>query len=256
MLRFALRFFGCGGAAVSPELIRRVRSVLSNCSAFRGYGSSEGPVMTVGFLGSKNIDLAAETDGRVVDYDVRIVDGNGRDVPSGSEGEICARGPALFVGTPILTRTAMLFDGEGYFHTGDVGYLTKDHAVVVTGRIKDLINRGGEKLSAKEIEDILYTHPGVQEAAVVSMPHARLGETVCAYVVQRTGTTVTLGAIIETMQAANVARQKFPEHLVVVTELPKTATGKLRKDLLRADIRERISRGNGKSLQQHQSRDT
>jgi non-ribosomal peptide synthetase component E (peptide arylation enzyme) len=135
--------------------------------------------MTVGFLGSKNIDLAAETDGRVVDYDVRIVDGNGRDVPSGSEGEICARGPALFVGYADLDQNRDAFDREGYFHTGDVGYLTKDHAVVVTGRIKDLINRGGEKLSAKEIEDILYTHPGVQEAAVVSMPHARLGETVC-----------------------------------------------------------------------------
>lgn len=237
----SLRFFGCGGAAVPPELIRRVRSILPNCWAVRGYGSSEAPAISAGVPGPEFSALAADTDGLVLDFEVRILDVDGKQVPLGSEGEICAQGPSLFVGYADPLHNQEAFDKDGFFHTGDLGYLTKDNALVITGRIKDLINRGGEKVSAKEIEDILYTHPDVQEAVVVAMPHARLGETVCAYVVPCAEKTVTLDSVVQAMQAANVARQKFPERVVVVSELPKTASGKVRKDLLRADIRQRVS---------------
>ena len=235
-----LRAFACGGAEVPPELIRRAHSVLANCRAFRVYGSSEAPFITLGFLGEGEQDLAAETDGRIVDYEVIVVDDEGRELPPGAEGEICARGPALFLGYADPAQTDEAFDARGYFRTGDVGRVTPRGAVVITGRKKDLINRGGEKVSAKEVEDLLHAHPAVQEAAVVSMPHPRLGETVCAYVIPRPGGTVTLDALLRVAEAAGVARQKYPEHLVLVDQLPRTASGKIRKDLLREDIRQRL----------------
>ncbi|HWS73544.1 MAG TPA: AMP-binding protein [Quisquiliibacterium sp.] len=236
----SLRVFACGGAAVPPELIRQADAALENCRAFRVYGSSEAPFTTLGFLGSGQEDLAAETDGEIIDFEVIVADEHGRELPRGAEGEICARGPALFLGYADAAQTAESFDDRGYFRTGDMGYVTPQRAVVITGRKKDLINRGGEKISAKEVEDLVHTHPAVQEAAVVSMPHARLGETVCAYVIPRPGAEVSLADLLKVAEAAGVAKQKYPEQLVVVSELPRTASGKIRKDLLREDIRERL----------------
>ena len=232
-----MRTFPCGGAAVPPELIRRVSRVLVNCKAFRVYGSSEAPVITLGY--PEHERLAAETDGEVIDYEVKLVDLSGQPVGAGVEAEICARGPGLFLGYAEPGDTADAFDSEGYYHTGDVGYRTAEGAIVFTGRIKDLINRGGEKISAKEVEDLLHQHPGVLQAAVVAMPHARLGETVCAYLIVKPGAEVTLEAVSRTLASAGVARQKCPEKLIVVDEFPKTASGKIKKDLLRQDARQR-----------------
>lgn len=238
----SLRLFPCGGAAVAPEIIYRVARVLPNCRAFRVYGSSEAPMITLGFCAPGQERLAAETDGEIVDYEVRVVDALGRSLGPDEEGEICARGPALFLGYADATHCAQAFDDDGYFRTGDIGYVTPDNAVVFTGRIKDLINRGGEKISAKEVEDLLHQHPGVLNAAVVAMPHARLGETVCAYVIPRPGQAVTAADIIALLDAAGVARQKYPEQFIFVDDFPKTASGKVKKDLLRADVRERQGR--------------
>ena len=235
----SLRTFPCGGAAVPPELIRRVPEVFTNCRAFRVYGSSEAPVITLGYPGAGQQDLAAETDGEPVDYDVKVVTANDERAAPGQEGEIRARGPALMLGYANADDTREAFDDEGFFRTGDVGYRTPEGAIVFTGRIKDLINRGGEKISAKEVEDLLHQHPGIAQAAVVAMPHARLGETVCAYVVLRPGATVSLEDVARTLEAARVARQKIPERLVVVDEFPKTASGKVKKDLLRRDAQAR-----------------
>lgn len=128
-----------------------------------------------------------------------------------------------------------------FFATGDLGRITADNAIVITGRKKDLINRGGEKISAKEVEDILHQHPAIDEAAVVAMPHPRLGETLCAYVILRAGHSLSLEQLLERISHAGVARQKYPEQLVVVEDFPRTASGKIRKDRLRADIRERLA---------------
>lgn len=238
----SLRVFACGGAAVPPELIRKANTVLEHCRAFRVYGSSEAPFVTLGFLKPEQATLAAETDGEIVDFEVRIVDDDGREVAASAEGEICARGPALFLGYADAAQTAESFDADGWFRTGDMGRVTSDRAVVVTGRKKDLINRGGEKVSAKEIEDLLHTHPAVREAAVVSMPHPRLGETVCAYVIPADGAAISLAELTTTIESAGVAKQKLPERLVTVDDFPRTPSGKIRKDLLRADIRERLAR--------------
>ena len=239
----SLRLFACGGAEVPPALIRRCADVLENCRAFRVYGSSEAPLVTLGFVREGTLDLAAGTDGEVVHYDVRIVDDEGRAVPVGDEGEICVRGPAMALGYADAAQCAQGFDADGFFATGDLGRLTPEHAIVVTGRKKDLINRGGEKISAKEIEDILHRHPAVYEAAVVAMPHERLGEGVCAYVVTRSGQGLDFAQLQECMARSGVARQKHPERLVLVDSMPRTASGKVQKDRLRQDIRERLRAG-------------
>ena len=237
----SLRLFPCGGAAVAPEIIYRVTRVLPNCRAFRVYGSSEAPMITLGFCAAGQDRLAAETDGEIVDYEVRVVDLEGRALGIDQEGEICARGPSLFLGYADPLHSSEAFDADGFFHTGDIGYVTAENAIVFTGRIKDLINRGGEKISAKEVEDLLHELPGVMNAAVVAMPHARLGETVCAYVIARPGSKVTAADITALLDAAGVAKQKYPERIIFVDDFPKTASGKVKKDTLRADVRERLT---------------
>jgi non-ribosomal peptide synthetase component E (peptide arylation enzyme) len=236
----SLRLFACGGAEVPQALIRRCAEVLESCRAFRVYGSSEAPLVTLGFVREGTLDLAASTDGEVVHYEVRIVDDAGQALPVGQNGEICVRGPAMALGYADADQSAQSFDAEGFFATGDLGRLTADGAIVVTGRKKDLINRGGEKISAKEIEDILHRHPAVYEAAVVAMPHERLGETVCAYVVARSGQALDFAQVQACMASSGVARQKHPERLVLVDSLPRTASGKVQKERLRHDIRERL----------------
>ncbi len=233
----SLRVFGCGGAAVPPDLIRRANAGLARCRAFRIYGSSEAPVITLGFLSDADRELAATTDGRIVDYEVRVVDDAGQPVPDGTEGEICARGPSLMLGYADAGQNAESFDADGWFHTGDIGLATAERAIVITGRKKDLINRGGEKISAKEVEDLLHAMPQVLEAAIVAMPHPRLGEAVCACVILQPGATLTLEQVAAAMAAAGVARQKVPERLLAMDTLPRTPSGKVRKDVLRAQLR-------------------
>lgn len=235
-----LRAYPCGGTAVPPSLIRRASEVLAQCRAFRVYGSSETPMVTLGFHEPELGESAATTDGRVVHYEVRITDDDGKQLPVGQEGEIRARGPGMFLGYGKREQTEETVDEDGFYITGDLGVLDADMALTITGRKKDLINRGGEKLSAKEIEDILHQHPEVAEASVVAMPHTRLGETVCAYIIASAQSGLTPEAVIRHVQDSGVARQKCPERVEIVDQLPKNASGKVRKDLLRADIRRRI----------------
>lgn len=236
----SLRIYGCGGAAVPPALIDKANRHFVNCRAFRVFGSSECPMVTQGCL--DDMHLAARSDGRVTDWDVKVVDGAGQPVPPGTEGEILARGPSLFRGytDPAATREA--FDAQGYFRTGDLGTVTADGVLTVTGRKKDIIIRGGENLSAKEIEDALHTHAAIREAAVVAMPHARLGEGVCAYVIPATaGQVPALPEITAFLLERGLARQKCPDRIEAVEDLPRTASGKVQKHVLRAMIRDRLA---------------
>lgn len=238
----SLRVFGCGGASVPPDLIRRANAVFANGRAFRVYGASEAVMIGRGFVEADTADLAADTDGRIHDFDVRFVDEENRPVADGEEGEIIARGPARFVGYVDPEETGKSIDDEGFFHTGDLGVRCAHDAITITGRRKDLINRGGEKLAAREIEDILMRHPAVLEIAAVAMPHQRLGETTCAFVIPRTEAPV-LADLVAALEQAGVAKQKFPEHLEVLADFPRTPAGKVKKDVLRAMIREKVASG-------------
>lgn len=233
----SLRVFACGGAAVPPPLIRAANAWLHG-RAFRVYGSTETPLVTAGAPAAAPADVAAETDGRIEGYEVRIVDDAGVELPDGREGRLFVRGPAQFLGYVERSQTQEAFDADGYFDTGDVGIRTAGGYLTITGRTKDLIIRGGENLSAKEIEDAVHRHPHVREAAAVAMPHERLGETVCLFVVPAPGASLTLADIVEFLNAAGIAKQKLPEQLELVREFPRTASGKIRKDVLRQTIAE------------------
>jgi len=231
----SLRFFACGGAAIPAEIVRGANARFGRTVAFRVFGSSEVPIVTLGY--PQDGERAATTDGEAIDYEMKVVDDEGVALPPSAEGEILARGPAMFMGYADEAQTGEAIDSEGYFRTGDIGTVSADGALLITGRKKDLIIRGGENISAKEIEDVLHRHPMVAEASVVSMPHARLGEGVCAFVIAKAGTAPDFAALVSFVGESGLAPQKRPERIEFVAELPRTASGKIRKDQLRDTIR-------------------
>ncbi|MBP6700618.1 MAG: AMP-binding protein [Halioglobus sp.] len=236
----SMRLFACGGAAVPPQVIDRAWEVLDNCKAFRVYGSTEAPIITLGFVGESEQQLAAETDGKIHAYEVRIVDELGHELGVGQDGEITVRGAGAMLGYADPAQDAESHDADGYFFTGDIGRRTPEDAILITDRKKDIIIRGGENISAKEVEDVLHGHPGIREAAVVAMPHERLGEGVCAYLVLTDANqALALEEVASFADRAGLARQKIPQRIELVTELPRTASGKVRKDILRRQLADR-----------------
>ncbi len=232
----SMRLFMSGGAPVPPEVIRRANEVLPKGMAFRVYGSTEAPTVTLGIQSRAQRDLGACTDGRIVNHEVRLCDPVSGEVMPGGEGEICTRGPEMMLGYTRWEDTLDAFDAEGYFHTGDLGYYLNGDYLCVSGRKKDLIIRGGENISPKEIEDALHTHPAILEAAVVAMPHQRLGEGVCAFVILKGSPSVNVAGLAQFLERAGLAKQKFPERVEVVKELPRTASGKVQKNILRETL--------------------
>ena len=228
------RRFACGGAAVPADLVLAANAALAQPCAGRVYGSSEVPLVTHSFDPATEGAAAAHTDGRLVDYEVQIVDDTGAACPLGVEGEILARGPSMFVGYADPHQTEQALTPDGYFRTGDLGTLSAEGAICITGRKKDLIIRGGENISAKEIEDALLRHPAIAGAAVVAMPHPRLGEGICAFLVGQDHARPDLAALGAFVQAQGLARQKCPERITWIDALPVTASGKVRKDVLRS----------------------
>jgi cyclohexanecarboxylate-CoA ligase len=230
-----VRSSGSGAADVSPELMRELQEKF-DCFAFRSYGMTECPMVTCGRPGDA-LEKLHGSDGRPVPgASVRLVDEQGRPVPPGSEGEIELYGPQLCVGylDPALNAA---FTADGWFRTGDLAVADAEGFIRITGRRKDIIIRKGENLSAKGIEDDLSSHPSVADVAVIGVPDARSGERVCACAVLRPGATLSLADVRAFMQARGVMMQKIPEQLELLEELPRNATGKVRKDQLRARFR-------------------
>jgi cyclohexanecarboxylate-CoA ligase len=217
----SLKVFVCGGADVAPALVRRATERLG-CCVVRTYGSTEMPTVTAGRLDDPP-DRRADTDGRAIGAaEVRVVDGH-----------VEARGPELFLGyvDPALTAAAMTPDG--WFRTGDLGVLDAAGHLTIRGRAKDIIIRGGENISVKEVEDVLLEHPAIADVAVVAMPDPLMGEKGCAFAVLTEGAELALGDLVAHLDGQGIARQKFPERLEVVDALPRTASGKVRKFELR-----------------------
>jgi acyl-CoA synthetase (AMP-forming)/AMP-acid ligase II len=177
----------------------------------------------------------ANTDGRpVVGADVRIVRADGAVAAPGDEGEIRVRGPMVFHGYTDPSLDAAAFDDDGYFRTGDLGKLRPDGHLVITGRLKDVIVRKGENVSATEVEAVLYKHPKVAEVAVIGLPDRERGELVCAVVQLADGAEpLTLPDVVTFCRAAGLMTQKIPEQLEVRTDWPRAGTGKIVKKALR-----------------------
>jgi non-ribosomal peptide synthetase component E (peptide arylation enzyme) len=174
-----------------------------------------------------------------MDFDIKFVDPLREAVPDGTEDEILARGPAQFLGYADPKETLSAMTPDGFFCTGDLGYRTPEGAIVISGRKKDLIIRGGENISAKEIEDVLLRHPAVRDVAVVSMPHERSGETVCAFVIPG-GEPPQLASLVQHLEGYRLAKQKYPEHLEIADDFPRTPAGKVRKNVLRQMIADKV----------------
>jgi acyl-CoA synthetase (AMP-forming)/AMP-acid ligase II len=220
-----------GGAGVPPVLVERGEA--AGWTVCRVYGSTEQP-STTGSRPADPLGVRATTDGfALTGSSVVIVDERGAQVPMGVDGEIVVNGPDQFLAytDADLNRTA--FTVTGLFRTGDVGHVDDRGALVVTDRIKDVIIRGGENISSRNVEDALARHPGVAEAAVTGLRDERYGERVGAFVVLRPGQTLDLDEVQRHFRELGVARQKTPERLVILDSLPHTAAGKVKKHELR-----------------------
>jgi acyl-CoA synthetase (AMP-forming)/AMP-acid ligase II len=234
----SLTRFLCGAASVPPSLVARAEA--AGITTWRTYGSTEHPGICSGGPADPP-DKRRLTDGRPTPgNEVRLVDESGAEVAPGAEGEIVARGPKQFVGyrDSVLDEDAFL-DGT-WFRTGDLGRFDSDGYLVVTDRVKDIIIRGGENISAREVEEVLASAAGVREVAVCAAPDQVWGEIVCAVVVPGPAAP-TLEALREHGSSAGLAGHKLPARLVLVDALPRTAAGKVRK----TDLRPLVARDPG-----------
>jgi acyl-CoA synthetase len=222
-----LRNFACGGAAVPRAVMER--SEEQGIPASRVYGMTELPTVTV-MNRAHPFDLRAETDGAIAPgVQVRVVGADGAPSAAGCAGELLVRGPEQMLGylDPAANRAAI--DDAGWFSTGDVGVVDGAGYVTITGRLKDVINRGGEKFSARDIEDLLITHPAVRAAAVVPGPDARFGEVPVAFVVFDEPGQASADELARHLHATGLARQKTPVAWYFVDDLPMTPSGKVKK---------------------------
>lgn len=233
-----LRALSGGGAPLPPELYREVRDEMG-IKICHGYGMTEIPMITQGGPGDSDDQLSHTTGRPVTGADVRIVTDDGEVAPPGVDGEVRVAGPMVCKGYTDPALDADAFDEDGYFRTGDVGHLREDGHVVLTGRLKDIIIRKGENISAKEIEDLLYAHPGVGDVAVIGLPDRERGERVCAVVeAPEAGPAITFDEMVEYLGEQGLTRFKTPEQLEVVESLPRNDT--LRK-VMKYKLRDEFS---------------
>jgi acyl-CoA synthetase len=231
---------GLGGAAVPIAVCERARALGIECS--RSFGSTEHPSIT-GSTFEDPFEQRACTDGRPLPgVEMRLVGDDGCDVGVGEPGEIISRGPDCFFGYTDPARTAEAIDAEGWYATGDVGVLDEAGCLSITDRKKDIIIRGGENISAQEVEELIARIDGVAECAVVAAPDPRLGEHAAVFVRMQSGRgDPSLDEVRAHLDAAGLARQKWPEEVRSVGEFPRTPSGKVQKFVLRRQLRDESS---------------
>ncbi|EHC5304965.1 medium-chain fatty-acid--CoA ligase [Escherichia coli] len=237
----ALRFFLCGGTTIPKKVARECQQ--RSIKLLSVYGSTESSPHAVVNL-DNSLSRFMHTDGyAAAGVEIKVVDDARKTLPPGCEGEEASRGPNVFMGyfdEPELTARAL--DEEGWYYSGDLCRMDEAGYIKITGRKKDIIVRGGENISSREVEDILLQHPKIHDACVVAMPDERLGERSCAYVVLKAPHhSLSLEEMAAFFSRKRVAKYKYPEHIVVIEKLPRTASDKLQKFLLRKDIIRRLT---------------
>ncbi|WP_319453324.1 MULTISPECIES: class I adenylate-forming enzyme family protein [unclassified Mycobacterium] len=233
----ALRACLAGGAPITPELGRQVRETFNVAGIANSWGLTEFPVATSPAIDDGPQVLDYTVGAPVNGVTVRVVDATGDEVGVGQEGELRLKGPQCFAGYVDDSLNAAAFDDEGWFCTGDLGMVDSDGYVRITGRIKDAIIRNAENISALEVENVLATHPGVADVAVIGVPDLRTGERVCAVVVPVPGSAVSLQSLVEHCSTHGLSRHKHPERVELVDALPRSLVGKVLKKELRATFR-------------------
>lgn len=237
----ALRFFLCGGTTIPKKVARECQQ--RGIKLLSVYGSTESSPHAVVNLDDP-LSRFMHTDGyAAAGVEIKVVNDARKTLPPGCEGEEASRGPNVFMGyfdEPELTARAL--DEEGWYYSGDLCRMDEAGYIKITGRKKDIIVRGGENISSREVEDILLQHPKIHDACVVAMPDERLGERSCAYVVLKAPHhSLSLEEVVAFFSRKRVAKYKYPEHIVVIEKLPRTTSGKIQKFLLRKDIMRRLT---------------
>jgi len=238
----SLRKMHSAGGASHPDLVKEVTERLK-MKFYNGYGATEG--MTTITRTTDDLEVICSTVGRpTCPYDTyKVIDRDGKDLPLNSQGELVLKGPGVFTGyynNPEENRNA--FTGDGFFRTGDVARINEKGYITLTGRIKEMINRGGESISATEIERLITRHPDVAVVAVIAMPDPFMGERVCAYIQPKAGARLTFEVIISFLKGEKASVLQLPERIEFIESMPYTGAQKLDKKALRADIEEKLKK--------------
>ena len=235
----SLKLIQSGGQRMQPEVRLRTHQLIPSCFVQENFGMSEGMLFFVRLDDPQEVKL--ETCGRPIcaDDEVRLVDDEGREVADGEVGELTCRGPYTLRGYfGVPEYNARQFTADGFYCSGDLMRRHPSGNYVVEGRKKDLINRGGEKISAEEIENLILSHPAVQNVACVPVPDPNLGEKMCACLVLKPGKKIELPELVDFLKGKEIAKFKLPERLLIVDDLPVSTFGKVSKKAL-AEIAEK-----------------
>ena len=230
-----IRAFPGGAAPKPPQLHYDLVAEMGGVGIVSGYGLTECPIIAMNTTRCAP-DKLAHTEGRVnpPEAKMRIVTLAGEEAGPGVEGEIRAFGPQLCKGYVDDSLNEAAFDEQGYFRTGDLGYVDEDGYIVITGRLKDVIIRKGENISAQELEDLLYHHPKIADVAVIGVPDPASGERVCAVVQCTPGESLGFDEMVAFLLDKELMKQKLPEQLELIEEIPRNPAGKILKKDLRA----------------------
>jgi len=231
-----------GGQRMQPEVRLRTKQLIPSVTMQENFGMSEGMLFFVHLDDPEEVRM--ETCGRPIcaDDEVLLLDDEGREVAPGEVGELTCRGPYTLRGYfGVPEYNARQFTPDGFYRSGDLMRLHPSGNYVVEGRKKDLINRGGEKISAEEIENLILMHPAVQNVACVAMPDPAMGEKTCACVIPRSGKTLTLKELVEFLNAKEIAKFKLPERLELLTEFPVSTFGKVSKKSLVEMVQKKLA---------------
>ena len=239
-VRLFARLKNCpgGGAPKPPQIHADVQRVLGGRGVLAGWGLTEVPILTMAMAKNSDDKLATTEGFAMPGVDLIAVKSDGSLAESGEEGELRAKAPQMMKGYVDASLDAAAFDANGYFRTGDLGVIDSEGFVVITGRLKDIIIRNGENISAKEIEDLLYMHPSVHDVAVIGLPDPKTGERACAVVAVKPGTAFAFVAMQQFLRDSGIRVQAIPEQLELVATIPRNASGKITKNVLRDALRE------------------
>jgi 2,3-dihydroxybenzoate-AMP ligase/mycobactin salicyl-AMP ligase len=238
----SLQVIATGGSHMPSELIKKVYDKLG-CKFFNVFGMSEGPCTQTRLQDSD--EAVFHTVGRpICPYDeFKVIDADGHDLPRGAEGELVVRGPCIFRGYfKADAENQEAFTADGFFRTGDIAKFDPEGRLIITGRKKDIIIRGGENISAREVEELILSHPNVEQVAVVGMPDPVLGEKVCAFIKPKRGMGVSFDQIISFLREKKTSVLYLPERIESIEELPLTNVGKVDKKRLREEIKEKLKK--------------
>ncbi len=228
-----VRAYPGGGAPKPPQLHHDLKREIGGVGIVSGYGLTEAPIVVMATTTDPDEKLAT-TEGRSTPgVELVVVRLDGKRARAGEEGEIRLKGPQVIAGYLDPSLDAEAFDDEGYFRSGDLGVVDAEGYVTITGRLKDVIIRHGENISAKEVEDLLYTHPAVADVAVIGLPDPKTGERACAIVAVAQGSSFDFEEMVEFLRGADLRVQAIPEQLELVEAVPRNPAGKILKHTLR-----------------------